>query len=37
MASSSKDKSEANLRKEGAKLEEDFTRLSNAKIAAEKK
>ena len=37
MASSNKDKSEATLRREGAKLEEDFTRLSTAKIAAEKK
>jgi hypothetical protein len=36
MASSSKDKSEAALRREGVKLEEDFTRLSNAKNAAEK-
>ena len=31
------DKAEAALRREGAKLEEDFTRLSTAKIAAEKK
>ena len=31
------DKSEAALRREGAKLEEDFTRLSTAKTAAEKK
>ena len=37
MASSSKDKAEAALRKEGVKLEEDFTRLSNAKNVAEKK
>ena len=37
MASSSKDKAEAALRKEGVKLEEDFTRLSNAKTVAEKK
>ena len=37
MSSSNKDKSEATLRREGAKLEEDFTRLSTAKTAAEKK
>ena len=37
MASSNKDKSEATLRREGTKLEEDFTRLSTAKITAEKK
>ena len=37
MPSSNMDKSEAALRREGAKLEEDFTRLSTAKTAAEKK
>jgi hypothetical protein len=37
MVSSSKDKAEAALRKEGVRLEEDFTRLSKAKTVAEKK
>ena len=37
MPSSTMDKEEAALNREGTRLEEDFTRLSSAKTAAEKK